>query len=130
MKRAGKHLARREAYANGNQVSHNLLFDAASKAELEAPPRELRSRVRDVHGDRETQAMADVGGGQSGIAARAADEAIGAGTRFRETRVLYGREATEEIEVTAFEEPDRYVAETLFHGTRFTSEFRFTERDG
>ncbi len=40
LKRSGKHLARREAYANGNQVAHQLLFDARqAAAPLDVPPR-------------------------------------------------------------------------------------------
>ena len=39
MKRSGKHLARREAYANGNLVSHQLLFDSKQTPPLDAPPR-------------------------------------------------------------------------------------------
>jgi hypothetical protein len=39
MKRSGKHLARRETYANGNQVSHQLLFDPKQNTPLDVPPR-------------------------------------------------------------------------------------------
>jgi hypothetical protein len=39
MKRSGKHLARRETYANGNQISHHLLFDPKQDAPLDVPPR-------------------------------------------------------------------------------------------
>ena len=41
MKRNGKHLARREAYANGNLVPHELLFDPKNAA-----PIEVASRLR------------------------------------------------------------------------------------
>ncbi|MEM9304530.1 MAG: SRPBCC family protein [Pseudomonadota bacterium] len=50
---------------------------------------------------------------------------VGVGTRFRETRIFYGREATEEIEITTFDPPNRYVAEAHSHGAEFRSEFRF-----
>ncbi len=39
LKRSGKHLARREAYRNGNAVAHHLLFDADRHAPLDVPPR-------------------------------------------------------------------------------------------
>ena len=39
MKRAGKHLARRPAYANGNKVPHALLFDPKQAAPFTATPR-------------------------------------------------------------------------------------------
>lgn len=37
MKRSGKHLARREAYANGNAVEHALLFDPKNIGKFGAP---------------------------------------------------------------------------------------------
>jgi carbon monoxide dehydrogenase subunit G len=36
------------------------------------------------------------------------DAASGVGSRWRETRKLYGKESTEELEVTAFEPPSRF----------------------
>lgn len=48
-----------------------------------------------------------------------------AGTRFRETRVMFGHESTEEMEVTAFE-PDRgYTIGCTNHGSRFETRFDF-----
>jgi uncharacterized membrane protein len=47
------------------------------------------------------------------------------GTRWRETRTLGGRQATEELAVTAFEPPERYVVEAEARGARYRSEFRF-----
>lgn len=57
------------------------------------------------------------------------DAAVRAGMRFRETRVLYGRQATEELELTVFEPPTRYVVEARSHGAHFLSEFRFAALD-
>ncbi|MEX2214170.1 MAG: DUF1588 domain-containing protein [Phycisphaeraceae bacterium] len=42
MKRSGKHLAKREAYANGNLVPHELLFDPKQSAPFEAVARVRR----------------------------------------------------------------------------------------
>jgi hypothetical protein len=53
------------------------------------------------------------------------DDAVGLGTRFRETRILFGREATEEMEVTLFEPPHRYVLEADSHGAHYVTEVRF-----
>lgn len=39
MKRAGKHLAKREAYNNGNKLPHHMLFDPQQAAPLDSPPR-------------------------------------------------------------------------------------------
>ena len=54
----------------------------------------------------------------------------GAGTRFRETRLMGGREAVTELEVTEYEENDhiRLVADS--HGTIWDSVFRVSETDG
>ncbi len=39
MKRSGKHLARREAYQNGNKIPHHMLFDPQQNFPLETAPR-------------------------------------------------------------------------------------------
>ncbi|MCA9267087.1 MAG: DUF1588 domain-containing protein [Planctomycetales bacterium] len=48
MKRSGKHLARREAYNNGNKVAHGLLFDPAQQAPLDVAPR-IRTVSPDIY---------------------------------------------------------------------------------
>ncbi len=48
LKRSGKHLARREAYVNGNNVSHALLFDPEFHAPLDVPPR-IRTVSPDIY---------------------------------------------------------------------------------
>ncbi|KUL23426.1 SRPBCC family protein [Streptomyces regalis] len=45
------------------------------------------------------------------------------GTRWRETRRMFGKEATEEMWVTACEPPERYVVEAESHGTHYVSEW-------
>jgi uncharacterized protein YndB with AHSA1/START domain len=55
---------------------------------------------------------------------------VGVGTRFRETRKMFGREATEEMEFTAFEPNRRYVLEAQSCGCRYVSEFRFEPAGG
>jgi uncharacterized protein YndB with AHSA1/START domain len=54
------------------------------------------------------------------------DGPVGIGTRFRETRVMLENEATEEMEVTAFDPPRSYALGTENYGTRFRTEFTFT----
>lgn len=39
------------------------------------------------------------------------DGPVGAGTRFRETRVMFGKEATEEMEITAFDRGRSFTVE-------------------
>lgn len=50
---------------------------------------------------------------------------VGVGVKFRETRIMFGKEATEQMEITAFE-PDRgYSVGSETCGCRFTFDFRF-----
>jgi hypothetical protein len=53
---------------------------------------------------------------------------IGKGTRFKETRVMFGKEATEEMEVTSFDRPSGYSLGCESCGCRYHCEFRFTPR--
>ncbi|MFD9441530.1 SRPBCC family protein [Streptomyces sp. NPDC060006] len=45
------------------------------------------------------------------------------GTRWRETRRMFGKDATEEMWVTACEPPERYVVEAESHGSHYVSEW-------
>lgn len=49
----------------------------------------------------------------------------GVGTRFRETREMFGKKATEEMEVTDYEPDEQYVVEAQSHGTHYRSVFQF-----
>ena len=60
---------------------------------------------------------------------RVRGEGFDVGTRWRETRTMMGREATEEMEVTAVEPGERYVVETDGTGAHYRSEF-VLEGDG
>ena len=53
------------------------------------------------------------------------DEPIGKGTRFRETRIMFGRESTEEMKVTEFEPNRKYTVEAFSCGAHFQTVFRF-----
>ncbi|MEO1614269.1 MAG: SRPBCC family protein [Planctomycetota bacterium] len=53
------------------------------------------------------------------------DGPIGLGSRFRETRVMFGREATEEMEITRFQPNKEYVVEAESCGAHFQTVFRF-----
>lgn len=55
---------------------------------------------------------------------------VGKGTRFRETRKMFGREATETMEVTEFEPPRRYVLGAESHGCRYRAELAFEPQGG
>src|SRR5262245_3572719 len=58
------------------------------------------------------------------------DGPIGRGTRFRETRLMFGREATEEMEIVEFDPPRGYAIGCESCGCRYRSEFRFRPADG
>jgi uncharacterized protein YndB with AHSA1/START domain len=48
------------------------------------------------------------------------------GTRWKETRVMFGKEATEIMEITEIEPPRFYAAEASSHGCLYRTTFRFT----
>lgn len=50
---------------------------------------------------------------------------FGQGTRWRETRTLYGKQATEEMWVTGFDPPRSYVVEAESHGAHYRTEITF-----
>jgi carbon monoxide dehydrogenase subunit G len=51
---------------------------------------------------------------------------VGVGSRFKETRVMFKREATETFEVTAFEPGDNYELTATSCGAEFCTRFTFT----
>ncbi|MGM0575218.1 MAG: SRPBCC family protein [Myxococcota bacterium] len=57
------------------------------------------------------------------------DGPVGAGTRFRETRVMFGKEATEEMEFTEFDRPHGYLLEAHSHGMNYRTRHTLT-REG
>jgi len=58
------------------------------------------------------------------------DGPVGVGTRFRETRTMFGREASEEMEFLEFERPNRYVLGAESHGCRYRTTFTLTPEAG
>ena len=53
------------------------------------------------------------------------DAPIGKGTRFRETRVMFGKEATEEMEITDFQPNESYRVEAESCGTHYVTDYTF-----
>lgn len=53
------------------------------------------------------------------------DGRVGLGTRFRETRVMFGRESTEAMEITEWSPPQSFVVEADSHGTQYRTRFSF-----
>lgn len=58
------------------------------------------------------------------------DGPVKKGTRFKETRKMFGKEATETMEVSVYEPPNRYSLSAVSCGVAFTSEFRFVPEKG
>jgi len=58
------------------------------------------------------------------------DGPVGVGTRFRETRILFKREATEEMEFTAFEPGVSYSVGCESCGCRYDTRFDFVPEGG
>ena len=59
------------------------------------------------------------------------DGPVGVGTRWRETRMMFKKEATEEMWVTGFDPPNGYTVEAESHGMHYSTLFSFTpDRDG
>ncbi len=56
--------------------------------------------------------------------------AVGVGTRFRETRVMFGREASEEMEIVEFDPPRSFVMTAESHGMRYRTAHRFVPEGG
>jgi carbon monoxide dehydrogenase subunit G len=50
---------------------------------------------------------------------------VAAGTRFRETRSMFGRQATEDMTVAQIEPPRRFLLTAFNHGTAYRAEHLF-----
>lgn len=57
------------------------------------------------------------------------DGPVGKGTRFRETRIMLGKKATEEMEITEFNPGELFVHEAQSHGCHYISTYRFEPAD-
>ncbi|MEO0715728.1 MAG: SRPBCC family protein [Planctomycetota bacterium] len=61
---------------------------------------------------------------------RVTEGPFGVGTRFKETRVMMGKEATEEFEVTEVVQDEHYTMAAESCGTKYLSTFRFADAPG
>jgi len=61
-----------------------------------------------------------------GVERLGGQDEFGVGTRWRETRIMFGREASEVMEVTELEPGRRYVVESEGSGARYRSEISVT----
>lgn len=58
------------------------------------------------------------------------DGPYGVGTQWRETRRMFGKEATEQMQVTVVEKPTRTVVEADSSGVHYVTEFTLTPDTG
>ncbi|MEM1166381.1 MAG: SRPBCC family protein [Planctomycetota bacterium] len=58
------------------------------------------------------------------------DGPIGVGSRFRETRIMMGKHASEEMTVTAIDPPRSWTLEAHSHGTHYLTTTTFTPSSG
>lgn len=58
------------------------------------------------------------------------DGPIRKGTQFRETRTMFGKDAVETMEITAFDPPHGYSVGCGSCGARFDTDFQFTPESG
>jgi carbon monoxide dehydrogenase subunit G len=54
------------------------------------------------------------------------DKPVGLGMRFRETRTMFGREATEEMEIMAFDPPHCYRVEADSCGAKYCATYKLS----
>lgn len=52
------------------------------------------------------------------------DGPIGVGTKWKETRIMLGKEVTETLSITEFQPPSHYVVETESHGAKYRTTLR------
>ena len=57
-------------------------------------------------------------------------DGFGLGTTWRETRTMFGKKATEVMEVTEFEDGRRYATAAESHGSKYFSEIGVEPTDG
>jgi carbon monoxide dehydrogenase subunit G len=86
--------------------------------DIAAPPASVWDVITNV--DRYT----DVLSGVQRVERLDAGTGFGVGTRWRETRTMFGREATEEMGVTAVDPGTSYTVSGDSRGTTYTSTFR------
>ena len=55
---------------------------------------------------------------------------VGVGTRFTETRIIFKKESTETMEITAFDPGSGYTIEAESCGSRYITKFKYEPSDG
>lgn len=93
------------------------MAELSVEREVAAPPKVVWSVATDLDATVNTiTSVTDV--------QRVSGEGFAVGTRWRETRLMYGREATQEMEVTAIEPGRSYTVEAEDRGVLYTSKLK------
>ncbi|WP_462418658.1 SRPBCC family protein [Kytococcus sp. Marseille-QA3725] len=85
---------------------------------VHAPAHEVFERLRDL--EHATERISGI----EGVEVLAGPARIEVGTRWRETRRMFGQEATEEMEVVELVPDSHYTTEAVHEGIRYLSGFR------
>lgn len=54
---------------------------------------------------------------------------IGIGSKFKETRVMFGKESSETMEITQFSPSDYFKEEARYNGMHYVTEWRFIDEE-
>ena len=92
--------------------------------DIEAPPEQVWKVLTDLEGSPE------VISGITSVELLDSGTDFGVGTTWRETRVMFGREATEVMEIVAVDEGSSYVAEANGRGARYRTTLSVSEAEG
>ena len=83
--------------------------------DVAAPPQKVWAIITDL--DRTAEVISAI----TALVRTGASSGFEVGTAWRETRVMFGRESTESMEVTAIDEGRSYTVESLSRGVHYTS---------
>lgn len=95
-----------------------------AEREIAAAPETVWALITDI--DRSAEVISAI----TAVERLDAGEGFGVGTRWKETRRLFGREASEEMRVTAVDEGRSYTVEADGNGVHYVSVMTVTPRDG
>lgn len=84
--------------------------------------------------DKVFEVFADIKGAQDRITGITkidilSDAKSGIGTKWRETRIMFGKEATEVMEITDLQKNAFYTVEADSHGTKYKTIYEFESQD-
>ena len=90
-------------------------MEIALNRDVDAPAERVWQIITDLEGSER------VVSGIGDVQILAGEDEFGVGTRWRETRTMFGKQATEEMEVTALAPGCSYDVEAESHGVRYLS---------